>query len=306
MKKITLLLFAIASTSLGVNAQQIEKNTDAPSGNNNNSVPDRMGPVLLTQSVDPTTVDSGGVACWASGTGEYRENSFMRSYDLADFGITDPVAVSSVEFGQGSADDGKEVFLNLYVVDNADLQFATNFDLIGTASHISSSADDLSLVSVDLTAVIPAGSIVAFEVFVPDSGAVINQRYFPGLNGAGENAPSYLKSEACGITVPTPVGDVTGTPESYVMNIVGDDELSIGSNLLSQISVYPNPTSSILNLKIPSSVEVNQVSLFDLLGKKTEVTYNNGVINISSLSQGVYLLKVDTSAGTLTQKVVKN
>ncbi len=304
MKKITLMLFTVIA-SFAVNAQQIQGNTDAPTTTNtNNEAPVRLAPVLLTQSVDSETVSAGGVACWSSGSGEYRENSFYRSYDLADFGITNPVVVSSVEFGQGSADEGKELILNLYTVDNVDLEFATTFTLIGTATHIASAANDLSLVSVPMVAVIPAGSIVAFEVNAPDGGTATGQTFFPGNNGAGENAPSYLKAEACGITVPTPVGDIAA-PESYVMNVVGDDVLSVQSNLMSQISVYPNPTSSVLNLKVPASVEVNRVSVFDLLGKLTRVSYNNGVINISNLSQGVYLLKVETSAGTLTQKVVK-
>lgn len=91
----------------------------------------------------------------------------------------------------------------------------------------------------------------------------------------------------------------------WIMNGECTDLLSVESNLLSKVSVYPNPTSEILNLKVPSNVEVTQVTVFDLLGKDTGVSYNNGVVNTSGLSQGVYLLKVETSAGTLTQKIVK-
>ncbi|HAI17363.1 MAG TPA: hypothetical protein DCM10_04680, partial [Xanthomarina gelatinilytica] len=53
----------------------------------------------LTQSVDPVNVTDGGVACWSSGTGEYRENSFFRAYNLADFSIVDDFQVSSVQYG---------------------------------------------------------------------------------------------------------------------------------------------------------------------------------------------------------------
>jgi len=69
----------------------------------------------------------------------YRKESSYFVQTICRFfnrGITNAVVVSSVEFGQGSANDGKEVFLNLYVVDIIDLQFATTFDLIGTASHM--------------------------------------------------------------------------------------------------------------------------------------------------------------------------
>ncbi|MBT0609068.1 T9SS type A sorting domain-containing protein [Aequorivita echinoideorum] len=261
--------------------------------------------ITLTQSVDPTTVDDGGVACWSSTSGEYRLNSFYRAYDLSDFGVTGNFEVSSVEYGQGSADDGKVITLNIYTVDNINLALAT-FTLIATETHTSSSADDLSLISVPMTATIPAGSIVAFEVSAGDSGANTGETYFPGLNAAGENGPSYLQSADCSVAVPTPVGGVTGVDEFYVMNVIGENvELGINDLTLSQISVYPNPTSDVLNLKVPSSVEVSNVAMFDVLGKQVSVSYNNGVINTANLSQGIYMLKVETNAGTLTQKVVK-
>ncbi|MGB3343313.1 MAG: T9SS type A sorting domain-containing protein [Aequorivita sp.] len=261
--------------------------------------------IVLTQSADPVSVTDGGVACWASGTGEYRDNSFLRSYKLADFGVIGDFQITSVQYGQGSADEGKEVHLNIYTADDDDLTSA-NLTLIATQSRISSASEDLTLISEDFNAVIPAGSIVAFELFAPDSGAgVPNSRYFPGLNGAGESAPSYLMAPDCGVSVPTPVGDVTGVPEFYVMNVVGEDLLSVGSNLADVISVYPIPAKDILNIKLPSSVDVQNASLVNVLGKTTGATYSNGQMNVSGLASGVYFLNIVTNLGTHTQKIVK-
>lgn len=81
--------------------------------------------------------------------------------------------------------------------------------------------------------------------------------------------------------------------------------LGVDDNMLSQVSVYPNPTSNVLNLQTPANVEINSVGLYDILGKQVNARLNNGTINVSALSQGVYLLKVVTSAGTLTKKIVK-
>lgn len=95
-------------------------------------------------------------------------------------------------------------------------------------------------------------------------------------------------------------------PSDFVMTVSGDcDVLSVGDNMLSKVSVYPNPTSDVLNVDTPSNVDVNSVALYDLLGKKVNANFNNGTINMSALSEGVYLLEVKTSAGTLTQKIVK-
>ncbi len=95
-------------------------------------------------------------------------------------------------------------------------------------------------------------------------------------------------------------------PADYVRTISGEcNALSVNSNALSQVAVYPNPTSDVLNIQTPANVDVTSVVLFDVLGKKVNADYNNSAINMTSHSQGVYILKVETSAGTLTQKVVK-
>ena len=81
--------------------------------------------------------------------------------------------------------------------------------------------------------------------------------------------------------------------------------LAVNENLLAKISIYPNPASDILNVKVPSTVTVTGATLFDVLGNNTSVRLVNGQIDIAGLANGIYLLKVETSAGTLTEKVIK-
>jgi len=86
----------------------------------------------------------------------------------------------------------------------------------------------------------------------------------------------------------------------------GDCEtLGVGDNALSQVSVYPNPASDVLNIQTPASVEVKSAAIYDVLGKRSNVSLTNGQINVANLAKGVYILSLDTSAGTLTQKIVK-
>lgn len=92
----------------------------------------------------------------------------------------------------------------------------------------------------------------------------------------------------------------------YVYELNGQcDILGVSPNLADIISIYPNPTSDILNLKVPSNLEVTKVSMFDVLGKNVGAVYSNGTINTSAFAQGIYVLRVETTSGTLTQKVVK-
>lgn len=83
--------------------------------------------------------------------------------------------------------------------------------------------------------------------------------------------------------------------------------LSVAGNfdLAEMVSVYPNPTSDFVELNLPSDIEVNSVQLFDLLGKKIDVTLNNNKIDLSSYAEGVYMLNIETNQGKLTKKIIK-
>ena len=80
--------------------------------------------ITLTQSINPFTVDTGGVACWNAASGSYSANSFFRAYNLADFGVDEAFEISSVEYGQGTADEGKVLALRIYTADTDDLAVA--------------------------------------------------------------------------------------------------------------------------------------------------------------------------------------
>ncbi|WP_339700362.1 T9SS type A sorting domain-containing protein [uncultured Marixanthomonas sp.] len=94
----------------------------------------------------------------------------------------------------------------------------------------------------------------------------------------------------------------------YVYELNGDcsPTLSVNDSALSQVSVYPNPASDVLNIETPATVEVNSVAIYDVLGKRSNVSLVNGQVRVSDLANGVYILSLETNVGTLTQKIVKN
>ena len=89
------------------------------------------------------------------------------------------------------------------------------------------------------------------------------------------------------------------------MNLVGEETFSVQDNLANVISVYPNPANDVINIKAPSNIQIQNAVIYDVLGKATNVQVVNGQINVGELARGVYILNLNTSAGTLTQKVVK-
>ena len=75
----------------------------------------------------------------------------------------------------------------------------------------------------------------------------------------------------------------------------------------SKLNVYPNPTSSHVNIELLTN-EIATLEVYDVSGKIlfTEVlTSKTNTINIEKLSSGIYFLKVNSSEGTSTNKIIK-
>lgn len=70
-----------------------------------------------------------------------------------------------------------------------------------------------------------------------------------------------------------------------------------------EFQIYPNPATD--NLYIKTISEISNYSIFNSLGQKTVSAINNNKIDVSNLSSGVYIIKVETSQGSSTQKFVK-
>jgi hypothetical protein len=65
--------------------------------------------------------------------------------------------------------------------------------------------------------------------------------------------------------------------------------------------VYPNPANDIVHIK--SSNEVKAVSLFNMSGKMTLATKSNNEIDVSSLTPGIYIMKIETTKGISIHKL---
>ena len=99
--------------------------------------------------------------------------------------------------------------------------------------------------------------------------------------------------------------------EMYVSDLTSGDiykivdtTLSIDDTSLSSISVYPNPTKSILNINFGTSNNSDlstKISIYDLQGKKIKSILRNTEsiqkINTSQLSEGIYVLKINNQNG---------
>ena len=75
-----------------------------------------------------------------------------------------------------------------------------------------------------------------------------------------------------------------------------------------QLSVYPNPVSSLINLELNGLI-LSEITIFDLNGKSVEFknNFNNeNTMYIGSLQNGFYTMKITTDKGIFYKKILKN
>lgn len=72
-------------------------------------------------------------------------------------------------------------------------------------------------------------------------------------------------------------------------------------------TAFPNPTTGIINIDTPNNAEVKNMQLVDVNGRVIK-TINGFVsqLDITSLSNGVYMLTIETATAKETKKIIKN
>ena len=85
-------------------------------------------------------------------------------------------------------------------------------------------------------------------------------------------------------------------------SVVAPFSLSSESFNKENFKVYPNPASSVIN--VFSNIPIEQMELYDILGKKVLSSINNKKLNVESLKSGIYVLKVFNNNRPSTKKIV--
>ncbi len=82
-----------------------------------------------------------------------------------------------------------------------------------------------------------------------------------------------------------------------------DSTLGLTEGNISQVKIYPNPTSDAVEISLPKSIELKKVAISNLLGQ-TLLSTKSSTINVSSLSQGTYFAEITTNKGRTVKKVI--
>lgn len=146
-----------------------------------------------------------------------------------------------------------------------------------------------------------------------------NEASFTYTVQAGDNSTDldYLSTTALALNGGTLKDDLNvadgilllpapGTTGSLASNkdIEIDRTLSNTTFNTSTISLYPNPVQNVLTVQLTNNNYFKSVSIYDITGKKVKSS-NSTSVNLNSLNTGMYLVKIETTNGTTTKKIIK-
>ncbi len=90
-----------------------------------------------------------------------------------------------------------------------------------------------------------------------------------------------------------------------VMAQDGKPASKVQENTIEGLSFYPNPATGGKIYISTKSNEDKQITIFDVLGKKVlQTTLSSRELNISSLSPGIYLIKIEEGDASATRKLI--
>jgi len=85
---------------------------------------------------------------------------------------------------------------------------------------------------------------------------------------------------------------------------VVSSSLAVNDNVKKiNLSIYPNPTTDVLNIKTQDKIV--EVSVYDVTGKAINTKLIDGKINVNQLPKGNYILRITTDKAIYQEKFIK-
>lgn len=107
------------------------------------------------------------------------------------------------------------------------------------------------------------------------------------------------------VAVPFVVSDVEFDPNYHIISrnntaTLGTDSFTIDES----ITLYPNPVQDVLTIKMPNSMLLQNVTIYNDLGQKV-LESEQSEIDLTALADGMYAVKLQTSEGEIHKKLIK-
>ncbi|TQD40516.1 BspA family leucine-rich repeat surface protein [Haloflavibacter putidus] len=207
-------------------------------------------------------------------------------------------------------------------IDKADqyLDYLIRFQNTGTASAINVRILDTLHPDLDYSTIKLISASADYRVEITNGNEVefiFDDIYLPH---ADENEPeshgfvAYKIKPKAGVAI----GDViTGDASIFfdfnapiITNTVSTefvDDLNTDSySLENLVRIYPNPVTDLLNIETAENIQLKSLKLYNLQGQELlQFPQSTKRINLSQLSAGMYILKVQTNQGSINQQILK-
>jgi aminopeptidase N len=106
-------------------------------------------------------------------------------------------------------------------------------------------------------------------------------------------------------TVGFEVQDIIFNPEFDLVS-KNNQVLSINTfEIKSELRVFPNPSSAIVNLQKPDALEVNSISVYNVMGQLLYRSEWREKIDLSSFSAGMLFIQFQTNKGVINKSLLK-
>ncbi|WP_456441122.1 M1 family aminopeptidase [Psychroserpens sp.] len=107
-------------------------------------------------------------------------------------------------------------------------------------------------------------------------------------------------------TVGFEVQDVIFNPEADIIS-ANNQVLSIDAfEIESELKVFPNPSSAIINIQKPATLEVDSITIYNAIGQLLYSSEWTEKIDVSPFSGGLLFMQFQTNKGVINKSLLKN
>jgi PKD repeat protein len=99
-----------------------------------------------------------------------------------------------------------------------------------------------------------------------------------------------------------------GIENNFIQNVtISQLNIENPENNDANLLIYPNPTNATLNIQLGNDLTINSLKIYDIFGKQIiEETENTNQVDIRNLSNGIYIVEVESEGIVFRKKIIKN
>jgi len=232
----------------------------------------------------------------------------LNTYYLGRFSNTDSPLDAAI-YSNGSALSGTIAAGQTLVYKNASAvnpSYAVNNSIASTTATYFNGNDPIALMNGGNTwgnrvdCIYASGTWGAERSFYRKADIMSGNRFISVLDGTGEWTEVSLAIVASASSA---------VSENLGVHFFTDISLEIDPLLNPKINIYPNPSKGKFYIELGNTFNANaKIEVFNMVGMKvyqTRARESKTALDLSSMKQGVYYVRVDDGKNVLTQKIIK-